>query len=144
MDDIVARLRKWFKDVNAVSAIDLMDEAAAEIERLRRGEWRSIADAERSRTGQKMAESDIPVAVCPEREHETSDEKDNDRGSVTPESYAKSDTKCGVSDTDRATLTDEEREAIAGAIDVLEQEDQWHAVGEARIKTLRKLLERLA
>lgn len=41
------------------------------------------------------------------------------------------------------TLTDEEREAIAGAIDVLEQEDQWHAVGEARIKTLRKLLERL-
>lgn len=42
------------------------------------------------------------------------------------------------------TLTDEEREAVAGAIDVLEQEDQWHAVGEARIKTLRKMLERLA
>jgi hypothetical protein len=35
MTDIVERLRGWFKDVNAVSAIDLMDEAAAEIERLR-------------------------------------------------------------------------------------------------------------
>jgi hypothetical protein len=35
--DIVERLRKWFKDVNAVSAIDLMDEAANEIERLRNG-----------------------------------------------------------------------------------------------------------
>lgn len=35
MTDIVQRLRGWFKDVNAVSAIDLMEEAAAEIERLR-------------------------------------------------------------------------------------------------------------
>jgi hypothetical protein len=35
MSDIAERLRKWFKDVNAVSAIDLMDEAANEIERLR-------------------------------------------------------------------------------------------------------------
>ena len=35
MTDIVQRLRSWFKDVNAVSAIDLMDEAANEIERLR-------------------------------------------------------------------------------------------------------------
>ena len=35
--DIVERLRKWFHDVNAVSAIDLMDEAANEIERLRNG-----------------------------------------------------------------------------------------------------------
>jgi hypothetical protein len=35
MNDLVERLRKWFKDVDAVSAIDLMDEAANEIERLR-------------------------------------------------------------------------------------------------------------
>ena len=41
MTDIVQRLRGWFKDVNAVSAIDLMDEAAAEIDRLR------LTDAER-------------------------------------------------------------------------------------------------
>jgi hypothetical protein len=33
--DIVERLRTWFRDVNAVSAIDVMDEAANEIERLR-------------------------------------------------------------------------------------------------------------
>lgn len=32
MTDLVTRLRKWFKDVNAVSAIDLMDEAADRIE----------------------------------------------------------------------------------------------------------------
>ena len=41
MTDIVQRLRGWFKDVNAVSAIDLMDEDAAEIDRLR------LTDAER-------------------------------------------------------------------------------------------------
>jgi hypothetical protein len=35
MTDIVERLRNWFREVNAVSAIDLMDEAANEIERLR-------------------------------------------------------------------------------------------------------------
>jgi hypothetical protein len=43
MTDIVDRLRKWFKDVNAASAIDLMDEAAAEIERLRNA-IRRLAD----------------------------------------------------------------------------------------------------
>jgi rRNA processing protein Krr1/Pno1 len=36
MTDIVERLRTWFKDVNAVSAIDLMDEAANEIDGLRK------------------------------------------------------------------------------------------------------------
>jgi hypothetical protein len=36
MTDIVHRLRTWFKDVNAVSAIDLMDEAANEIDGLRK------------------------------------------------------------------------------------------------------------
>jgi hypothetical protein len=34
MSDIVERLRKWCHAVNAASAQDLMDEAAAEIERL--------------------------------------------------------------------------------------------------------------
>jgi len=43
MSDIVGRLRKWFKAVNAVSAIDLMDEAANEIERLREA-IRRLAD----------------------------------------------------------------------------------------------------
>lgn len=37
MDDLPTRLRRWTHAVNAVPASDLMDEAAAEIERLR---WR--------------------------------------------------------------------------------------------------------
>lgn len=41
--DICERLRRWFKDVNAVSAIDLMDEAASEIDRLREA-IRRLAD----------------------------------------------------------------------------------------------------
>lgn len=35
MSDITIRLRKWFKAVDAVPAIDLMDEAANMIESLR-------------------------------------------------------------------------------------------------------------
>jgi hypothetical protein len=35
MSDITTRLRRWTHDAAAVSAGDLMDEAAAEIERLR-------------------------------------------------------------------------------------------------------------
>jgi len=35
MDDITTRLRRWTHDADAVPASDLMDEAAAEIERLR-------------------------------------------------------------------------------------------------------------
>lgn len=35
MSDIVVRLRRWVHAIDAVPASDLMDEAAAEIERLR-------------------------------------------------------------------------------------------------------------
>jgi hypothetical protein len=41
MDDITTRLRRWTHDAHAAPASDLMDEAAAEIERLR------LTDAER-------------------------------------------------------------------------------------------------
>jgi len=41
MSDLVTRLRRWTHDANAVPAGDLMDEAAAEIDRLR------LTDAER-------------------------------------------------------------------------------------------------
>jgi len=41
MSDIVERLRRWTHAVDAAPASDLMDEAAAEIERLR------LTDAER-------------------------------------------------------------------------------------------------
>lgn len=43
MSDIVTRLRRWTHDANAVPASDLMDEAAAEIERLR-GKWVSVGE----------------------------------------------------------------------------------------------------
>lgn len=76
MSDIVERLRRWTHAVDAQPASDLMDEAAAEIERLR---WRvktlesaaMYADAmlrERSLTGQKIADCDSFCAVCPDRE----------------------------------------------------------------------------
>lgn len=41
MSDLVTRLRRWTHAVDAVPASDLMDEAAAEIDRLR------LTDAER-------------------------------------------------------------------------------------------------
>lgn len=52
MSDIVERLRAWVYFVEAVPASDIMDEAAAEIERLRNGslvvcETVRLTDAER-------------------------------------------------------------------------------------------------
>jgi len=48
VSDIVERLRAWVHAVDAVSASDLMDEAAAEIERLRQVlERKNLTDAER-------------------------------------------------------------------------------------------------
>jgi hypothetical protein len=47
-DDIVTRLRRWVHAVDAVPASDLMDEAAAEIERLRRDSkphWRDRSES---------------------------------------------------------------------------------------------------
>lgn len=41
--DICKRLRNWFKAVNAVPAIDLMEEAAGEIERLRLTDYETEA-----------------------------------------------------------------------------------------------------
>jgi hypothetical protein len=47
MDDITTRLSRWTHDAAAVPASDLMDEAAAEIERLRqeRNHWMAAARA---------------------------------------------------------------------------------------------------
>ena len=50
MADIVERLRSWVHAVDAVSASDLMDEAAGEIERLR------ISDEEREAIGWAIME----------------------------------------------------------------------------------------
>jgi len=48
MSDLVTRLRRWTHDANAVPAGDLMDEAAAEIDRLR------LTDAEREAIGKVL------------------------------------------------------------------------------------------
>jgi hypothetical protein len=94
MTDIVKRLQTWCHAVDAESAQDLMDEAADEIERLRKAIRR-------------LADQDATLSV--------------QGGNVTV--------------TLDATLTDEEREAIAVAI-----------VGSlpGRAATLRSLLERLS
>jgi len=67
MDDLVTRLRRWTHAADAPPASDLLDEAAAEIERLRG--YRDAAESEASiaslaverlleRTAQKLSESD--------------------------------------------------------------------------------------
>lgn len=67
------------------------------------------------------------------------DKTSADSGSVTPESYAQGDEKRGVRNTDRITLTAEEREAVEWAATFV---DENYAMGAGA--TLRKLLERLA
>jgi len=56
-----------------------------------------------------------------------------------PDSYAKNDEKHGVADTNRATLTDAEREAIEAAIATEHERGAWQWAD-----TLRSLLARLA
>ena len=51
MDDITTRLSRWTHDAAAVPASDLMDEAAAEIERLREAIRR-------------LADQDATLSVC--------------------------------------------------------------------------------
>jgi len=94
MTDIVKRLRTWCHAVDAESAQDLMDEAAAEIERLRNAIRR-------------LADQDATLSVQGGNVNVTMD----------------------------ATLTDEERDAIAFGIACVTTDR--HAA------TLRSLLERL-
>jgi hypothetical protein len=61
-----------------------------------------------------------------------------------PEAYAKSDEKHGVADTARATLTDDEREAIEWAAKWITSMVMPSAgLAHAHVDSLRKLLERL-
>jgi len=55
MSDITERLRRWTHAVDAVSASELMDEAAAEIDRLR------LTDAEREAVAVAMHRCEGPV-----------------------------------------------------------------------------------
>jgi hypothetical protein len=60
-DDLIERLRKWAHAVDAVSASDLMDEAADEIERLR-----GDANVARLRleAAIRLADQDATLSVC--------------------------------------------------------------------------------
>ena len=116
MTDIVERLRGWFKDVNAVSAIDLMDEAAAEIERLR--------------TLAEQATHD----ECSVRDDGTVGERLVQRVLIT-QSLLDDNEKLRAENA-RLRLTNEEREAVEIAIQWLEPDSQV-------ADELRELLERL-
>jgi hypothetical protein len=108
--DIVERLRKWFHDVNAVSAIDLMDEAANEIERLRNGavdarETVTLTDEEREaiyRAESRLRQFDrlqpIEPADATPATHATPGEGSVHGESSTPKSYETSDEKRVVCD----------------------------------------------
>jgi hypothetical protein len=154
--DIVERLRTWFRDVNAVSAIDLMDEAANEIERLRQ--------FDRSQP--------IKPAEDTHATHATPCEGGLQGEGTLPNSYRENDEKRGVSDMkqkpvawarffqnggpqsvylDRPpadavplysspTITAEEREAIYRAEARLRTA---HVPDDETAATLRKLLKRM-
>lgn len=96
--DIVSRLCSWVHAVDAVSASDLMDEAAGEIERLREAIRR-------------LADQDATLSVCD--------------GAVTV--------------TMDATLTDEERSAVAWCVEMAVTSA---ADCEDEVAALRGLLER--
>ena len=80
MSDLPTHLRRWTHAVDAVPASDLMDEAAAEIERLR---WRlmTLESAARYAEGKR---------------DKTSAEKTGGSGTVTPAAYHENDEKRAV------------------------------------------------
>jgi hypothetical protein len=114
MTDILTRLRTWVHAVDAVSASDLMEEAAAEIERLRG--YRDMAESDRDVA--MLAAERLRKAPCPYVVGTTTQ-----YCSLTP-----------------FTLTDEEREAIDMAI--LNCHQAGGVDGLRVAATLRSLLER--
>lgn len=123
MSDIVERLRRWTHAVDAQPACELMDEAAAELERLR---WRV-----------KTLESAAKCAAAMLRKR--------------AKSYEKTNEKRGDSNMGRLTLADEEREAVEWAAlwfankaeEIGPRDDLFQRLFESEV-TLRQLLERLA
>ena len=114
MNGITVRLRRWTHDANAVPASDLMDEAAAEIERLREAIRR-------------LADQDATLSVCEGNVTVTMDEV------KCPYVVGKTTLYCSLTPL---TLTDAEREALHWFA--------HYGLPEHRAATLRSLLERLA
>jgi hypothetical protein len=118
MNGITVRLRRWTHDANAVPASDLMDEAAAEIERLREAIRR-------------LADQDATLSVCEGNVIVQMDEV------KCPYVVGKTTLYCSLTPL---TLTDAEREAIATAI--AECESMPVAKTRVAADTLRALLKR--
>jgi len=137
MDDITTRLRRWTHDAHAAPASDLMDEAAADIERLREAmsdnepaAWAIVAadndavldshlyhtEAVATRWATQHGDRVVPLYRTPQ---------------TCPHVVGRTTLHCSLTPF---TLTDEEREAVAHAVSRL--------AGIHYSDTLRGLLER--
>ena len=139
MSDLVTRLRTWVHSVDAVPASDLMDEAADEIERLRRlsanGDYPGRDNAARKDNDERLAALQALAAV------------DEELGLPrrTPDTLA---TPSGCREQDGCTLTDAEREAVRFCVTAsLPETEKLGGVAGALCRmhaaTLRGLLERM-
>jgi hypothetical protein len=128
-EDLAERLGSAVKAQNAMA--DALRNAADYIERL---------EALRVEDGKQMT---VLIAECQEMKDRLVDGTDVKisckKTDASPEAYARSDEKHGVSDTNRASLTDAEREAINVARIEL---NTLHCFEEHHSHTLLKLLER--
>ena len=134
MTDIVTRLRRWAHAVDSVSASDLMDEAAAEIERLRNGALEARETVQCPRSGD-----------CPKPDNGTNQDtvgRTLARRITRLQSTLEADRRVSLQSENPAigekpTLTDAEREAVERAADLIDDK----TCGDS--STLRSLLERL-
>jgi len=116
MTDIVTRLRTWVHAVDAVPASDLMDEAAAEIERLR-ADWpeqlkAARSEIERLRNGALDAREAVQCprsGDCPDADNAAR----QDIAALADDTPAAHATPGEGSEQDGCTLTDAERRAVA-------------------------------
>jgi hypothetical protein len=156
MTDIVDRLRRWTHDPQVPPASDLMDEAADEIVRLR-GElvlWKAAAKL--TRDERQVLEQSIASATLVGTEDQVRRLRwllerltfpvpetmpKEKRAEV---SYRKTDEKRGDGHTSRATLTDEEREAIAWAARLAQSQRDSRDMAGDYAASMRGLLERMA
>ena len=113
MDDITTRLRRWTHAVDAVPASDLMDEAAAEVERLR---WRlmTLESAARYAEGRRVTE---PLPECV-----------SGSGTVTPVAQQEKDEKRAVWPTNHDAVP----EAIADSTHERPPNVRCQQAGESR------------
>jgi hypothetical protein len=142
MDDITTRLRRWTHDAHAAPASDLMDEAAADIERLRE----AMSDSEPVAWAIVAADNDAvldshlyhteSIATRWATQHGARVVPLYRTSQTCPYVVGKTTLHCSLTPF---TLTDEEREAIEAAIAYLQPVGNY----DNRVQTtLQSLLER--